>query len=268
MIVSGGMTLRGRCRACPPAVRRAVWRARRACLRVADEGGVLVVLRPGRRRPQWRTTPEMAARAREDGHRNETEGPAGSRGVPVGCLALGILALGLVVVLSIPPCPPRTVHGECMKRMSLLRAALRMYREENENAYPPAGSWPGVVATCVPDESRSVCPAADEGHGAYAYNSALSGVAHDAISEPWTVVAIFESDRARPAAGGPELLPREPRHRGGDHYCFAEALTSRVPRGQLGVDAHGNPMWAKRPDPSWEGELRWEPLLEGDAEAE
>ena len=51
------------------------------------------------------------------------------------------------------------------------------------------------------------------------------------------------------AHGGPELLPDEPRHYGGDNYGFADGHTVWLPR-KKSPDG----TWAKEP----EAEVRWE----------
>jgi prepilin-type processing-associated H-X9-DG protein len=66
------------------------------------------------------------------------------------------------------------------------------------------------------------------------------------------------------AAGGPELLPDEPRHLGGDHYGFADGHVEWLPRKLLGVTWLGNRTWAKEPDADW---VIWQPVLEDEGGA-
>jgi len=54
-------------------------------------------------------------------------------------------------------------------------------------------------------------------------------------------------------AGGPELLPDEPRHMGGDNYGFADGTVKWLARKKLPDGTR-----AKAPDADW---LIWEPVL-------
>lgn len=56
-------------------------------------------------------------------------------------------------------------------------------------------------------------------------------------------VLVFESGSAVALAGGPELLPDEPRHFGGDNYGFADGSARWIRRKRL-----PDGTWAKAPD--------------------
>jgi len=87
---------------------------------------------------------------------------------------------------------------------------------------------------------------------------------NSAVENPDLTLAIFESDAGWNAVGGPQLLPDEPRHFGGDNYGFADGSVRWLPRKKLGTDSRGNPIWAKEPDADW---VIWEPVLK-DSEGE
>jgi hypothetical protein len=74
-------------------------------------------------------------------------------------------------------------------------------------------------------------------------------------------VAIFESGASWNAAGGPELLPGEPRHYGSDDYVFCGGGSAWRPRKRLGADSRGYPIWATEPEADW---VIWEPVLKED----
>jgi hypothetical protein len=68
-------------------------------------------------------------------------------------------------------------------------------------------------------------------------------------------VVVFESDAGKNAAGGPELLPDEPRHLGGDKYGFADGSARWLKRKPAGGNRRGERAWLKEP----EEPVRWKP---------
>jgi len=121
-----------------------------------------------------------------------------------------------------------------------------------------AREWCDEVDRYLSSKAVLVCPAAPELDCGYALNAALSGLPYGAIENSRHTVAIFESDAGWNAAGGPELLPDDPRHFGDDDYVFADGHVEWLPRRKLGTDKHGKPIWAKEPDADW---VIWEPVL-------
>ncbi len=128
-----------------------------------------------------------------------------------------------------------------------LTRAIQMYRENWNDTFPPAGNWCDLVLPYVESEEIFVCPAAPGLRCGYAYNSALSRLRYDASTFSPSAIVIFESDAGWNAAGGPELLPAEPRHFGGDSYGFAG----------------GDSFWTTR---SRASDLQWQPILKEDLE--
>jgi hypothetical protein len=161
-----------------------------------------------------------------------------------GGLVLWIVALMLPLVG-----PPHGIGGlsvQCLWSVKNLATAVGMYVAEWER-YPTAATWcddiwPSLDQSYGLDADRLLCPATypyglrwfhDERErmemlkmhrwpGSYAYNASLDRFPEENVAQPDVVVSIFESDAGWNAAGGPELLPKEPRHSGGDNYGFAD----------------------------------------------
>ena len=119
----------------------------------------------------------------------------------------------------------------CMSNTRLLSLATRAYAEDHHGAFRPARDWCDAIRPYLKDDAPYICPAA-AGHSrsSYAFNSAVAGMSDRAIEAPERTVAIFESDAGWNAAGGQNLLPTHPRHRGFDTYGFADGHSAGEPR--------------------------------------
>ena len=180
-----------------------------------------------------------------------------ARGKDLGCLTLCLVALALPLIPVLWRPKETSLKAVCLANLKRTAVALQMYAADHDSAFPPPANWPGVMVSYVLEEGL-ICPNDPDFQGSYAYNQALSRTTYDAMADPYHVVAIFESDAAQLTAGGPELLPPEPRHLGGDNYAFADGHVQWLPRKRLGVDSRGHPIWAKEPDADC---VIWEPVL-------
>ena len=79
-------------------------------------------------------------------------------------------------------------------------------------ACPRPREWCDLLRPYLKDATAFVCPATKNQRCSYAFNANLSGVRLADIPKSRRVVILFESDRGWNAAGGPELLPAQPRH--------------------------------------------------------
>jgi hypothetical protein len=134
----------------------------------------------------------------------------------------GTVFLGVLLFAFVPLLAGGWAVGhwlECTGNANVLASALAMYARDWD-AYPPAEAWREAVEEYAPYENLFVCPEAPEPTASYAYNRALAGVRPSEVRPDFTTVLIFESDAGPGAAGGPELLPAEPRHDGRDVYGF------------------------------------------------
>ncbi|MCJ7822527.1 MAG: hypothetical protein MUQ26_05530 [Armatimonadetes bacterium] len=207
--------------------------------------------------------------------------------VGLGFLLPLAAALTLAALERGPPRPdPYRVELDCQGNLEILTSALGMYLDEYDNRFPLANTWcdglyPYIQRRVTPwgpedmdAEIRGmlVCPAVPDLVCGYAFNAALSGAAYDAIEEPAEdTVVLFESDRGWNAAGGPELLPDEPRHLGGDNYLVFASPDLYERSGFCTTDEWYHrpgadmPRWRRDDDVREYLELRWQPVLkEGD----
>jgi len=155
--------------------------------------------------------------------------------------------------------------------MTRLVAALGQYSVEADGRFPAANGWNEALRPVLRsqgvDPGHIWCPNAfseprdgEWRDASYAFNRSLDALSVEAIRRAEQTVVVFESDTGTgwDAAGGPELLPTEPRHLGGDNYGFADGHVAWLARKKLGTDEDGNRIWAKEPDADW---VIWEPVL-------
>lgn len=191
--------------------------------------------------------------------------------VGLGFLLPLAAALTLVALERGPPRPdPYRVELDCHGNLEILSSALDMYLDDYGNTFPIANTWcdglyPYIqqrIASWEPEDMDAeirgmlVCPAVPDLVCGYAFNAALSGASYDAIEEPKEhTVVLFESDWGWNAAGGPELLPDEPRHLGGENYLV---LAGPAWYHRPGADM---PRWRRDKDVREYSGLRWQPEL-------
>ena len=191
--------------------------------------------------------------------------PPDSRGVPlVGWLVrplspiaiVGGLVVGLLLIVLwlayVRHSQPR--YAVCLSNVRNVALAFQMYLADNDDAFPATASWRPLLEGYLKNDDVLVCPEAEDGRGYYAYNSALSGRTLNDLERPEGVVIAFETDAARMLSGGPELLPEEPRHLGGDSYGFADGHASWSRRESVQTEDQAEPVWQKRPV----GDMVWE----------
>ena len=133
--------------------------------------------------------------------------------------------------------------GDCMAKMLHLVGAAGDYAGDHGGRLPPARDWCDRLRPYLKDAKAFVCPATRNQRCSYAYNARLSGVPLDSIREPHVVVFFFESDRGWNAAGGPELLPAQPRHQGAriDGWAFADGHVKGGTRDLAKAPEHWQP---------------------------
>lgn len=135
---------------------------------------------------------------------------------------------------------------ECASKLQAMGQATRMYLADHDQRFPVGATWCDALAPYVGSE-RMPDPAREyylvhsipveggpprEGFG-YALSGGVAAARYtdlDASYEPGVAVALFESDLGWNACGGPELLPRQPRHFGGENFAFADGHTEWVRR--------------------------------------
>jgi prepilin-type processing-associated H-X9-DG protein len=143
--------------------------------------------------------------------------------------------------------PSRTSH--CLSNVANLCMVFEMYRADNGDRFPPNTNWREVKETYLYGPEVFVCQAAPYLSCGYAFNASLVGLSSADIHDPVRTVVIFESDRGWNAAGGPELLPEEPRHNGGHNFGYLDGHAAWVPKEaiseqciwNLSASQHGEP---------------------------
>jgi len=182
-------------------------------------------------------------------------------------VALGVASAVLSNVAGIPLGRPSERKAECLAHVKDLAADLGMYLADWDR-FPPSDTWEDVAKPYWRHESSILCPdmvrvrvvtekesyeqlvdeiKAGKWPGSYAYNSALGGRAWQSVQGAEQVVCVFESDRGWNAAGGPELLPKEPRHLGGDNYGFVDGHAKWYSRQSVIPPTEHSPRWSPGP---------------------
>jgi prepilin-type processing-associated H-X9-DG protein len=164
--------------------------------------------------------------------------------------------------------------AQCLINAKRLALAVQAYSVRSGGILPDAATWSDRLCPYLghPDTQADLaCPGAgtapsllprigpffssraDSYRCGYAFNCSISGLALPTEQQLQHTVVIFESDAGWNAAGGPELLPDEPRHLGGDNYAFADGHAHWLRRKKL-----PDGTWAKEPDADW---VIWKPVL-------
>lgn len=141
----------------------------------------------------------------------------------------------------------------CVHHAKNLAVALSIYATDYD-AFPTDGKWCDALSAGWVDPRKMpnafVCPARPDLRCGYAVNSALFGLKPSQLDNSASMVGLFESDAGWNAHGGPELLPKSPRH-------FGEIWVSFGWQGML--------MGSYRPEvlrneTEW---LTWKPTMKG-----
>jgi len=144
----------------------------------------------------------------------------------------------------------------CAANMFHLDRAMQMYLADYDDAFPLASSWCDAIVPYTEAKPPFNCPAARNQRFSFAYNAAVAGRRRAEIQNLQEVVLLFESDAGWNAAGGPELLPEEPRHFGGDRVTRANFSSSWMSRASRERDRRKE--WLRE----YRG-LIWTPILQG-----
>lgn len=174
-----------------------------------------------------------------------SQGRLAGRGLAKAGLGFSAVALAVWLGFLFGGILPKTVQhraeaqsDRCLRHLMQLGVALRRYANDQSDRFPAASNWCDALGPYLDDPSAYECPA---GPGRwrchYAYNARLSGK-QDVHVSPKTV-AFFEIEGGWNVNGGPERVPRSPRH-GLVHVCHVDGTVERVPRERLSA-------------------LRWEP---------
>lgn len=144
--------------------------------------------------------------------------------------------LGFIALITVPVIM-RTGGGygdwECEWNVESLSKAMMMYCQDWDGCYPSAEKWTSELRSCDVTHSQFVCPQAKSGLCAYAINKRVAGMKHRLIKYPADTVLIFECIPAGNPVGGPELIPKLPRHKNGYIVGFADGNVRAVEKSLL-----------------------------------
>ena len=131
-----------------------------------------------------------------------------ARSIIVGAATTVVVLV--VIAAIIWPMFARTHCGDghkprCLTNLKSIGLAIKMYVNDNDEAYPPADRWCDALIPYSKNMSDFRCYLLPDARGAFAYNRRLSGVAERSINHPADVVMAFESRPGWDLSGGVEL---------------------------------------------------------------
>ena len=158
-------------------------------------------------------------------------------GIGVSCVPCLLITAHLVSSMFVP-LDGHGSHIECQNNIIQLCKGAISYSADYRGRLPPADSWPEelIKGSYIHDELL-LCPAAPEAGRGYAMNARLRGLEISDIRRRTSTVLFFECAPGSPPAGGPELLPPQPRHKdrnGCFVFGFADGHTEGVSPKDLG----------------------------------
>lgn len=167
-----------------------------------------------------------------------SQGRLAGRGLAVAGLAFSGVALAVWLAILFGEILPRTAQqraqaqsAQCLNHLLELGVALRRYANDQSDRFPAASNWCDALAPYLDNPNAYECPAGPSRWRChYAYNARLSAKP-DVQVNPKTV-AFFEIDGGWNVSGGPERVPRAPRH-GVVHVCYVDGTVERVGRDRL-----------------------------------
>jgi prepilin-type processing-associated H-X9-DG protein len=127
----------------------------------------------------------------------------------------------------------QTIH--CMNNLKQVALAGFMYADANKTL-PDTTNWCEALTPFFGGSSLLLkCPAGDtEKKCHYAFNAKLANLDPAKVQAPAQTVTFFEcEDGGWDIAGGPELLPRLPRHRNAIVIVFADGHAEAVPEARV-----------------------------------
>lgn len=149
-------------------------------------------------------------------------------------IVVGLILLAIMGVLAAVLFPAflrarvAATEDSCMMNLKRLGGAMRAYQANWNDACPSADTWNDSLAPGFRDRAVFRCPADKSGKPGYAMNRKLSGASRSVLNAGRDTVMLFDSVPGYNQAGGPELLPTEPRHPGGHMVVFADGHVQKV----------------------------------------
>jgi prepilin-type processing-associated H-X9-DG protein len=159
-------------------------------------------------------------------------------GIVLGGLGIFILPVILLMAAILMPAVHSAVgQAQAVVFMNNARMAGRAamtFAADHDDEFPPPDNWPqalmeqgGLPSVALND------PSSVEAGRALAMNALLGGMRTRDIPHPSRTVLFFECSPGAPPAGGPELLPRQPRYRSGHVITFADGHVENFARRRM-----------------------------------
>ena len=175
----------------------------------------------------------------------------------VGILTTPILAAILFPVFA--RAREKAQMTSCMANMKRLCSAQIMYSSDWDDRLPIAENWNDALLPYLKQMSGGkdpskvfVCPKVKPEAPSYAMNAGLSGISQADINSPPDTVLLFDAEPGPNKAGGPELLPTEPRHMDGHVIGYADGHVNFTITGATsGLQWSLSPGEAPQPPPAF-----------------
>jgi len=174
-------------------------------------------------------------------------------GIVVSGLGIVLLpTLGLLAALLMPAVS--SARGEAyravfLSSMKQLYVATATYAVENDGRLPSADAWPKELGEYVGGniDEMTAAPSDRDAGRAVAINAALAGRGVAEIQNPSRTVLFYECAPGAPTAGGPDLLPPEPRYQRGYVIAFVDGHVETVRPERVGDLVWTSSPWAPNP---------------------
>lgn len=142
-------------------------------------------------------------------------------------LVVPLFAALLLPALSQAKGKAQTIH--CMNNLKQVALAGFLYADDHKT-FPSATNWCEALTPYFGGSLPLKCAAGNsEKRSHYAFNSKLADLETREVQAPAQTVAFFECDDGGwNIAGGPELLPKTPRHRNSFVIVFADGHSEAV----------------------------------------
>ena len=141
----------------------------------------------------------------------------------VGLLLLGTFLSGIGVLRQVGV---NVISISSLRQVSI---AVRTYSTDYNDYLPRTAEWVGLLDAYLEETGAlvSLPGEADQGR-AYAMNRRLDGLRYADVSDPERTVLFYEAQFGSPLAGGPELLPVQPRYVQGYVILFVDGHIENV----------------------------------------
>ena len=166
---------------------------------------------------------------------NRHAGQLRGQGIAVAGLVLSAVSLvslvfyGLLAAIALPTfalTAEEALLDESTNRLHAVASFTEDYWNAHDGALPPVHDWVAAVQLegrllAYPDDPQELC--------VFAMNSELDGRYVEELTDAANTVLFFESAPGAKLAGGPELLPAEPRYWQGYLVVYANGDLGLIP---------------------------------------